>query len=153
MVELVVAPILDCDYLSNAQNILPFPIKGVFAPGLYRRLFVCLPVRHVRKATVRGPRKNVIFLIDTGSKNSYLTPHVFNALSLSELPPLAKMDVNGFLLTVFPSGERFQGINLLGQDFFAENRLELNINYRCETVVISSPPECISLPSDSDTEL
>lgn len=152
-VQSIVAPLLDCPYLSNSLEDKLFPIDGTFAPGLHRRLFVCLAVRHKRKFDIRGPRKNVIFLIDTGSKNSYLTAHAFNALGLNETPSFTTMDINGFLTSVLPSGDSFLGINLLGQDLFAQNHLELNINYRCETVVITSPLACVSLPSESDDGL
>ena len=120
-----VAELLGVGYLTRAEPAARFPVRGAVY-GRLERLMVNLVVQ--RPAT--GLCLNVIFLVDTGSAFTYLTPLAFEALGFADsVPSTAVLSVHGVALTVSPSRAHFCDANVLGQDFFRDGRVDLLVQH------------------------
>lgn len=113
---------------ANLSPALPeateWPVVGELW-GEYRRPFVALPVRR-REAACWA-----LFLFDTGSPYTYITREVFDALGIRDtIPNACNVFINGIMLSVAPSHDRFQNVNLLGQNFMHAAQGLVAIDYR-----------------------
>lgn len=116
--------------LSTADVIGSFPVTGIVY-GSSHRVFVPLVVKKRQKLV------NLMFLVDTGSPNTYLREDSLIALGHTEaIPSDTLVEINGIGLTVFPSRGHFANVDLLGQDFFTSWAM-LSINYKKKEVLIA----------------
>ena len=121
--------------LSATDAVGNFPVNGIVY-GSSHRVFVPLVVRKKQKLV------NLVFLVETGSPNTYLREDSLIALGHTEaIPSDTLAEINGIGLTVFPSRGHFVNVDLLGQDFFTSFGATLTINYRKKVVLIA---ECLA---------
>ena len=132
---LKIAEILEVDYLGPAAEFPgSFPISG-FIYGNNKRLMVSLSCCRGKK---NSKPVNIIFLIDTGSPNTFLCEKALEAL-------VGKPGCNiGTTMTVMihsdtvvtchlsPHDKHFSDVNVLGMDFLSKNLLSLSMDYDCE---------------------
>jgi hypothetical protein len=151
----VVAARLAVGFLSVAETKPSFPVHGCLhgrnsrcfcmrlplcwilrAPGCQPELN-CLSGAHrpVINLVVRShnkPAVNIIFVVDTGSADTYLSTTTLDALGfLEHTPPQARVYIHGYELEVFhsPPKSNFADVNLLGASFMLAARARLDINY------------------------
>jgi hypothetical protein len=117
--------------LSAADTVGTFPVTGIVY-GSSHRTFVPLVVKK------RNILVHLLFLVDTGSPNTYLREDSLTALGHTEsIPSGTLVEINGVGLTVFPSRGHFANVDLLGQDFFTSFGAMLSINYKKKEVLIT----------------
>lgn len=117
--------------LSAADVIGSFPVTGIVY-GSSHRVFVPLIVRKRRNLV------NLMFLVDTGSPNTYIRKDSLIALGHTEsIPSATLVEINGIGLTVYPSQGHFVNVDLLGQDFFISFGGMLNIDYKKKEVLMA----------------
>jgi hypothetical protein len=121
---------MDVEYLKEA-SVFPstFPVSGVIW-GANHRLMVNLVCRRSSKNPVSAI--NVIFLVDTGSPQTYLSAAAYEALigpgkeSIIPETMRVQIQVEEVLLTcISPKGSHFANVNVLGMDFLAKQRLSI----------------------------
>ena len=84
----------------------------------------------LRAAT--GVAVRVIFLVNTGSPYTYLSPAVYASLGyVDSIPKSAELRVQGIAVTVSPSpaDSHFADVNVLGQDFFKDGGVDLVVQH------------------------
>lgn len=133
---LTIANLLGVDYLGPAAEFPDsFPVSGLIY-GNNKRLMVslsCCTKRNNSKAI------NIIFLVDTGSPNTFLSDKAMEAL-------VGKPGCNiGTTMTVMihskrvtnchvsPHDKHFADVNVLGMDFLSKNLLSLSMDYDSES--------------------
>lgn len=117
--------------LSQAFAVGTFPVTGVVY-GSSHRIFVPLVMKK------RNNLVHLLFLVDTGSPNTYLSEDSLAALGHSDtIPSDTLVEINGVGLTVYPSRGQFSNVGLLGQDFFTSFGAMMNINYKKKVVTIA----------------
>ena len=128
---LKIAERLEVDYLGPAAEFpSSFPISGKIH-GNNKRLMVSLSCR--REGNNSKPI-NIIFLIDTGSPNTFLSVKAMEAL-VGKPGCGSTMDVmihsdNVITCHLSPHDKHFADVNVLGMDFLSENLLSLSMNYK-----------------------
>jgi PAS domain-containing protein len=121
-----VAEKLGVQYLARASAAgMRFPVRGAVY-GRLERVMVSLVV--VRQAT--GVAVHIIFLVDTGSAYTYLSPAAYAALGYTDsLPKAVELNVHGVAVIVSPSRAHFTDVNVLGQDFFRDGGVDLVVQH------------------------
>jgi hypothetical protein len=113
-------------------------IKGVVW-GPHNRIFVPTVIR------IGGQKKNVHFLIDTGSPKSYVSQEVFTSFNrmISNPSNPISLHINNKPITVFqsPENSHFEDVNVLGSDYLKTFNAILHIDYGNDSVEL-----CISVP-------
>lgn len=127
-----IAKKLKVEYLSRADSVpASFPVEGLIH-GNNKRLMVNLVCQ--RFGNHNAPAVNVIFLIDTGSPYSFLSPEAMEALvgqSGSNIPDQMDVLIHSTKTTaceVSPQDKHFADVNVLGMDFLYKNGLGLKLN-------------------------
>jgi hypothetical protein len=121
---------MDLEYLVdwNPAISIAWPASGlIFGPHL--RLLMNLAVCWKEGRA----RKNVIFVVDTGSLSTYLSPQTIVEI-LPEgavIPPAFNAVIHGVNHGVYmsPSTSNYHDVNVLGTDFMSKARLTLTANY------------------------
>ncbi|KAH3770677.1 hypothetical protein DPMN_171969 [Dreissena polymorpha] len=128
---LTIAKILRVDYLGPAAFPCSFPQSGLIH-GNNKRLMVSLSCRREGK---NSKAINIIFLIDTGSPNTFLSDKAMEALvgkaDCYMSGPMAVMIHTKKVIVCYlsPHDKHFSDVNVLGMDFLSDNMLSLFINY------------------------
>ena len=113
------------EYNSVTKETASFPIEGVILKGIYERIVFPIIVAHKKN------KVHTSCLVDTGSPYTYLSDATLRELKLEVFgDDEFNLNVHGLPVTVYRSVNSFSDINLCGQSFFAEHKLELNVNYR-----------------------
>lgn len=105
--------------------------------GTYERIVIPIIVAHKKK------KIQTVCLVDTGSPYTYISAETLRALKL-EVPSddhEFTLNMHGLPMTVFRSVNSFEDINLCGQSFFAEHKLDFSINYRTRKAIIKKTEE------------
>ena len=130
---LTIAKRLEVDYLGPAAEFpCSFPKSGKIH-GNNKRLMVSLSCR--RDGNNSKPI-NIIFLIDTGSPNTFLSDKAMEALvgkpGCNIGPTMDVMIHSDAIITchLSPHDKHFSDVNVLGMDFFSENLLSLSMDYK-----------------------
>ena len=125
-----IANILDVEYLGPANELTSFPMEGALF-GTNSRLMINFSCRKHSKARVY-PFINVIFLVDTGSPNSYLCTEAMLAIlgkdRKVELPHVLTVDINQnqfFDFYLSPPDKHYKDVNVLGMDVLAREKLSI----------------------------
>lgn len=107
-----------------------FPVQGIMR-GISVRMFVPLVVGY------KDTFIHVIFLIDTGSPNTYLRIDTFEKLGFRDnIPSDVNIDIQGTTLTVYPSHSHFENVDLLGQDFMTQMNIKMVADYKRKTIIL-----------------
>ena len=126
--RVAVAEKLGVVYLSRVPaDSARFPVRGAVY-GRMERSMVSLVV--LRQAT--GMAVCVIFLVDTSSAYTYLSPAVYAALGYADsIPKATELKVHGIAAIVSPSpvDSHFADVNVLGQDFFRDGGVDLVVRH------------------------
>ena len=123
-----IANLLDVEYLGPAKMLTSFPLKGKLF-GLNSRLMINFSCRKFGETRVY-PFLNVIFLVDTGSPNSYLCTEAMKAIlgKGDEMPNVLTVDINqqnSFDFYLSPIDKHYKDVNVLGMDFLARKNLSI----------------------------
>ena len=126
-----IANLLDVEYLGPAKKLTSFPLKGKLF-GLNSRLMVNFSCRKCSETRVY-PFLNVIFLVVTGSPNSYLCTEAMQAIldMKVEVPHVLTVDINlknSFDFYLSPPDKHYKDVNVLGMDFLARKNLSILID-------------------------
>lgn len=106
------------------------PVQGIMR-GISVRMFVPLVVGY------KNAYIHVIFLIDTGSPNTYLRTDTFEKLGFKDnIPSDVNMEIQGTTLTVYPSHSHFENVDLLGQDFMTQMNVRMVADYKRKTILL-----------------
>ena len=117
--------------LSIADSVAPFPIKGILY-GDSQRIFIPAVI------TKKSINVHVLFLIDTGSPNTYLREDTLMTLGFTAVIPSGTLvKINNVGLTVHLSRGHFANVDLLGQDFFISLGALLTVNYKRKEVIVT----------------
>jgi hypothetical protein len=125
------------DYNSFVDSAGSFPIHGIIVKDSKERLifpFVVLyKKKHIRTACV----------LDTGSPWTFLSAETFRDLGIYDVPVEGGLNLalQGLPITVYLSVNHFSDINLCGQSFFDEHKLQLHVNYRLRKLIIDETDE------------
>ena len=118
-----IANLLDVEYLGPAKMFTSFPTKGKLF-GLNSRLMINFSCRKCSETRVY-PFLNVIFLVDTGSPNTYLCTEAMQAIlgkdRKVEMPNVLTVDINqknSFDFYLSPIDKHYKDVNVLGMDFW-----------------------------------
>ena len=129
---LKIAERLEVDYLGPAAEFpSSFPISGKIH-GNNKRLMVSLSCR--REGNNSKPI-NIIFLIDTGSPNTFLSDKAMEALvgksgcNIGSMMGVRIHTKKVIECHLSPHDKHFSNVNVLGADFLVENGLTLKANY------------------------
>ena len=115
--------------IANREDAV-LPVYGIMR-GISVRMFIPLVVSH-KEASL-----HVIFLMDTGSPNTYLRVDTFEKLGFREnIISDANVDVQGTTLTVYPWHSHFENVDLLGQDFMALHNVRMISDYKRKTIFL-----------------
>jgi hypothetical protein len=108
-----------------------FPVQGIlYGPSM--RMFVPLIVQKRSKCIY------VNFLLDTGSPNTYLREETFHALGfLESIADSTNVAIHGTAMTVWVSTHHFQNVDILGQDYLANIRALLTVDYPLKAINIA----------------
>lgn len=118
------------EYNSKTTEIAAFPIKGVILKGTYERIVMPIIISHKKK------KIQSVCVADTGAPYTYLSDETLRTLNLEIAEDNGfNLNVHGSPVTIWRSVNHFKDINLCGQSFFAENKLEFVINYRTRKAV------------------
>lgn len=81
-------------------------------------------------------KRNVFFIIDTGSPCTYMTEEAFGVFNIKkeDCPHKATISINGSKILVGFSAKHHENVNLLGADFFALREAQLMIDYGKHTI-------------------
>jgi hypothetical protein len=125
-----IANLLDVEYLGPAKMLTSFPLKGKLF-GLNSRLMINFSCRKCSETRVY-PFLNVIFLVDTGSPNSYLCTEAMQTIlgkdRKDEMPNVLTADINqknSFDFYLSPIDKHYKDVNVLGMDFLARKNLSI----------------------------
>jgi hypothetical protein len=142
--DVLISDIKDADFQSVAQELqcparltpvqldATFPVQGLLY-GPSHRIIVPIVVQK------RLDRVLVLFVLDTGSPNTYLRADTLSALGHQEsIPESTQVSIHGMAMTVFPSHAHFSNVDLLGADFLRAIYADLRVNYLQLTASISS---------------
>ena len=100
--------------------------------GDNHRLFVLL---HVKK---RGPAVVVCCLYDSGSPYTFLNKKTLSLIGYKDSTPAnAEVEVHGTMLPVSLSHDRFEDIDVLGQNFLFRVGAQVAIDYAARTFTIA----------------
>ena len=114
---------------ANIQDAV-LPVRGIMR-GISVRMFIPLIVSY------KNISIHVIFLMDTGSPNTYLRTDTFEKLGFNEnIPSDANVEIQGTTLTVYPSHNHFENVDLLGQDFMSLRNVRMISDYKRKTIII-----------------
>ena len=140
--EVLITDIQDHDLESIGKNLgvtrlsrtdikhATLPVSGVMR-GLSVRMFVPLVV------SLKDISIHVIFLIDTGSPNTYLRTDTLERLGFQDnIPSDVNLDIQGATLTIYPSHGHFNNVDLLGQDFMSMRHVRMVADYKRKTIVL-----------------
>eukprot|EP01039_Chlorochromonas_danica_P004138 gene4138-4541_t len=120
--------------LSETSVIPTFPVHGIVF-GLSLCVFLPFVVSKRSKAI------NVNFLVDTACPYTYLRSETRAALGFQEsISSGTNVLIHGTAITVYPSANNFEDVDLLGQDYFTSIRASMSINYPEKTVEVSTIP-------------
>jgi hypothetical protein len=125
--------LLGIKHLSDASGTVQFPVSGILY-GPCNRPLLCLPT-----AIGSRPLKNIIYLVDTGSPITELSPQAFMALGATQhVPSAAYAHINGVRhqVTLCEPRGNHPDIPVLGADAMVALGLELRINYRTKEVAL-----------------
>ena len=79
----------------------------------------------------KGEKKDTVFIVDTGSPQTYLAQSSFNAFGLDLITRGKRfMKIHGKELLVDQSHSHFADVNVLGTDFFTGREVVLVVDYR-----------------------
>ena len=106
-----------------------FPAKGLFYSYTFRMCFVL-------HCTTRFKSEPVVFIVDTGSRNTYMTEKTIQSLGYSSESYPCVVSVAGKKVNVSQSVAHFKHANILGQDYLMTHGLTLMIDYKNKTVVL-----------------
>lgn len=84
--------------------------------------------------------------MDTGSPWTFMTKETFTALGIdvASKDSYFNINVHGTPLTVYPSVNHFEDINVCGQSFFVEHVLKVEVDYNKRKVVMVQTPTMLS---------
>lgn len=121
---------LETTYLGVSTGEPSWPARGIVY-GKNKRLFINLFV----KLRASDPEKNVIFLVDTSSPNTFLCATAMSSLLPPDnpLPDQLRGFIHGKLhgsINLSPPSSHFSEINVLGTDFMYDHNLVLNVPWR-----------------------
>ncbi len=129
---LTIAKRLGVDYLGlTAEFPGSFPVDGRIY-GNNKRLMVSLSCRREGK---NSKAINIIFLIDTGSPNTFLSDKAMEALvgkpgcNIGTMMGVRIHTKKVIECHLSPHDKHFADVNVLGADFLVENGLTLKANY------------------------
>ena len=129
---LKIAERLGVDYLGPAAEFPgSFPTSGKIH-GNNKRLMVSLSCRREGK---NSKAINIIFLIDTGSPNTFLSDKAMEALvgkpgcNIGTMMGVRIHTKKVIECHLSPHDKHFADVNVLGADFLVENGLTLKANY------------------------
>ena len=106
------------------------PVHGIMR-GISVHMFVPLVV------SFRDTCVNVLFLIDTGSPNTYIRTDTLERLGFKDhIPCDLNVEIQGTTLTVYLSHSHFANVDLLGQDFMTQRSVRTIADYRRKTIVL-----------------
>ena len=133
---LKIAEILEVDYLGPAAEFPgSFPTSGCIY-GNNKRLMVSLSCCREKK---NSKPINIIFLLDTGSPNTFLCEKAMETLvgnpGCNIGTTMTVMIHSDTVITchLSPQNKHFSDVNVLGMDFLSKNLLSLSMNYKKET--------------------
>ena len=123
---------LGVDYLGPAAEFpCSFPVNGKIC-GNNKRLMVSLSCRREGK---KSKAINIIFLIDTGSPNTFLSDKAMEALvgkpgcNIGSTMDVSIQSLKNIECHISPHDKHFADVNVLGADFLVKNGLALKANY------------------------
>ena len=129
---LKIAERLGVDYLGpTAEFPCSFPVDGKIH-GNNRRLMISLSCRWEGK---NSKAINIIFLINTGSPNTFLSDKAMEALvgksgcNIGSMMGVRIHTKKVIECHLSPRDKHFSDVNVLGADFLVENGLTLKANY------------------------
>jgi hypothetical protein len=114
---------LQIEYLSDAHVESGGNIFGIVY-GPHYRLFCSTTVRYKSKIKI------VPFLVDTGSRMTYLSAKVLNAFGLEFANPdtAVEVQINGRRTTVMMSKPHFKDVCLIGMEFMIVSNADLCVS-------------------------
>ena len=129
---LKIAERLEVDYLGPAAEFPgSFPVNGKIH-GNNKRLMVSLSCRREGK---NSKAINIIFFIDTGSPNTFLSEKAMEALvgkpecNIGSIMDVRIQSFKNIECHLSPHDKHFADVNVLGADFLVKNGLTLKANY------------------------
>lgn len=103
--------------------------------GLNWRVFVSMPVQIAKK------RKDVIFIVDTGSPATFLCQEAIKKLGCELSPKVNYINcrINGEKIIAYesPIGSHFDNLNVLGANYFVSTVGKLLVDYETMTAKIN----------------
>lgn len=128
---------LGVSYLSDTDKPKLEEVYGIVW-GVNKRIFVSLAVEIAKK------KKNVIFLVDTGSPHTYISRDVLVAMGYESVSEEVIGNVNGheheLIISPTIAGKDetdFRDLNILGGNFLTQARAELTVNYIPEKKLVT----------------
>ncbi len=115
---------LEVQYLSETTGTRPSPYRGF----LWNDAATCRPMVWL-PCKLGGSTRCVIFLVDTGAPSPLLSRDAFEAFELDNIPPRARVSINGTTLSVGLSNNFFRDINILGADYLRLTQSVLTCDY------------------------
>ncbi|CAB4413447.1 unnamed protein product [Rhizophagus irregularis] len=116
---------LKIQYLSDSSPSEFKEAKGIFF-GPYFRIIVSLPVQ------IKQKRKNVHFIVNTGSPKTYICKEVYESFGLTTSDSTVHSILLNNIFTIIhlpPSDSHFNDINILGTEYLKIAHANLTIDF------------------------
>ena len=78
---------------------------------------------------MKGKRKEVVFLINTGVPKTYVTEKTLQSFGASPTRIAINLQIHGINKTVEMSHSHFAEINVIGSDFLKQAQAKMLVNY------------------------
>lgn len=127
----VIAKKLNLPYLVDADRKIDEELHGLLW-GDYGRPVVSIIME------LRGKRKNVVFIVDTGSPKTYISEHVFASYDQpAEEYETAVLNGHEMIIFLSPKKLHFADVNVLGASFLMQVKARLLILYDQKSLKIT----------------
>lgn len=126
--------------IANETNILhnqatdhkaSYPVKGIVYGENERILFPLIIEYGLSRRT------QALFLYESSSPYNFISYETFDAVGVQRIliPSKAQknMNVHGTAVKVSPSINHFQAVNVIGQNFLRDHKLEVTVDYKRKT--------------------
>jgi hypothetical protein len=129
-----IAERLEVEYLKEATSPSSSVVRGVLYGSNYRPM-----VNLVISSKRHNKQVNVIFLVDTGSPNLYISEQAMHALGFTDnIPKTFEVYVGDNLYEAFMSPmTHYHDINLIGASFLSAARAKIICDYHSRTLELS----------------
>lgn len=109
-----------------------FPAKGVFYSCTHR---ICFVLHCTTRYKSNVP---VVFIVDTGSRNTYLTEKTIESLGYTphDVAYPCVVNIAGKKAKVHLSISHFKNANILGQDYLLNNGMTFTVDYKSREITL-----------------